>query len=200
MITMKRPASTAALEAALREAARRGKEDVDLLAWADILEEQGREQAAGALRGLPGLAGALEEGVRRYARYRRGLHWLGDYDLRLYAASPTGGWGCGRYWAGRDDKDFALAVAKRYRQRGWKRLAGTHEAVNPLFENWDEVYLAMEWLARRLGRQVVQCRCAPFRSMVGSRRCDLSLGQRLRPPEPGRPVRMCLLALSAADD
>jgi hypothetical protein len=186
-------------EAGLREAARSGKEDVDLLAWADCLEEQGREQLAAALRGLPGLAGALEEGARRYARFRRGLHWLGDHDLRLYPASPTGGWGCGRYWARLSDEDFALRVAKRYRGRGWKRLAGTHEAVNPLFEHWAEVYPAAEWLARRLGRDVVQSRCAPFRSLVGSRRCELSKGQRLRPPEPGRPVRMCLLALSAAE-
>jgi len=181
-------------EAGLREAARSGSEDLDVLKWADWLDERGRDGAAAALRGLPRLAEALEKVTRRYAD-PWGRQRLGH--LFLIAASPVGGWGCGSYWGyGRAGK-FEEFVASGDRWPAWGPEAGTHPDVNPLLEHWAEVYPAAEWLARKLGRQVVQSRCAPFNSLKGRRTCDLSVGQRLRPPEPGRPVRMCRLLLSA---
>jgi hypothetical protein len=185
-------------EAGLREAARGGQEDVDLLAWADRLEERGREQAAGALRGLPGLAEALEEATKRYIGSCLGQRHHLDFELCLFAARPLGGWGCGCRWAYGPDDKFERSAAGAARWPGWHTQAGTHPAVNPLFDHWAELHPAAEWLARRLGREVVQSRCAPFNSLRGRRTCDLAGGQRLRPPEPGRPVRMCRLSLSAA--
>jgi hypothetical protein len=133
---MRRKAAGAWDRAGLESQVRQGDE-LALLAWADLLEEQGDGEAAAALRGWTGLAGLLQR-----------------ESAALLSRDPQ-------------REPIAVYLAERTRdewlcQGRCAYVTGNARAIAAVLDAPDGLLPAVEWLARRLGLMLVEVvSCGP---------------------------------------